>query len=242
MKPTSRLLAGGAAALGAGLLAVGPLRAAAQDDDGGGWVEDTLSELVEDGTLTQDQADAVADALNEARPERPSGPHGPWLRGAFAFGPSMLSEAAEAIGIDEDELLDALRDGETIAELAEENGVEPRAVIDALVAAVKERLDEAVADGDIDQETADERLADAEERVTEFVNEGFERLERLPFPRPDRGWLGDRNWGPWHHDEDRSEETSPNESSPDTTSPDTTSPETTTPETTSPETTSPGGS
>jgi hypothetical protein len=242
MKPTSRLLAGGAAALGAGLLAVGPLRAAAQDDDDGGWVEDTLDELVEDGTLTQDQADAVTDALNEARPERHPGPPGPWLRGAFAFGPALLSEAAEAIGVDEDELLDALRDGETIAELAEENGVEPQAVIDALVTAVQERLDEAVADGDIDQATADERLADAEERITEFVNEGSELLERLPFPRPDGGWLRDRHWGPWHHDKDRSDESSPDETSPDETSPDEPSPDTTSPETTTPETTSPGGS
>jgi polyhydroxyalkanoate synthesis regulator phasin len=228
MRPTTRILAGGAAALGAGILAVGPLSAAARDDGGdGGWVDDALSGLVDDGTLTQDQADAVADALKDARPDHLPGHFGAWgPRDGFVFGPSLLDDAAEAIGVDDDELLDALRDGETIAELAREKGVDPQDVIDAMVAAVQERLDAAVEDGDLDQDAAAERLADVTERITEFVNEGFELRERLPFPRPDGGWLHDRwgHWGPW-----------------DDETPDTTSPDTTTPDTTSPDTTVPGG-
>src|SRR4051812_38643041 len=98
MRPTTRLLAGGAAALGAGILAVGPLSAAARGNgDGSGWVKDVLSGLVDKGTLTQDQADAVADALKDARPEH--------LHGPF-FGASLLDDAAGAIGVDDDELLD----------------------------------------------------------------------------------------------------------------------------------------
>src|SRR5262245_10260583 len=47
MRPTTRILAGGAAALGAGILAVGPLSAAVRDNGGdGGWVDDVLSGLV----------------------------------------------------------------------------------------------------------------------------------------------------------------------------------------------------
>jgi hypothetical protein len=231
MRPTTRILAGGAAALGAGILAVGPLSAAARDDGGdGGWVDDVLSGLVDDGTLTQDQADAVSDALKDARPDDLPGHFGPWgPGGGSVFGPSLLDDAAEAIGVDDDELLDALRDGETIAELAREKGVDPQDVIDAMVAAVKDRLDTAVADGDLDQAAADQRLAEAKDRITEFVNEGFELHERLPFPRPDGGWLHDRwdHWGPWHDE-------SPDSATPDTTSPDTTSPDTTVPDTTVP--------
>jgi polyhydroxyalkanoate synthesis regulator phasin len=228
MKPSTRLLAGGAAALGAGILAIGPLQALAQDDDNGGWVDDALDELVDDGTLTQDQADAVADALEEARPEHRAGRVGPWWPGKFLFGPSLLGDAADAIGVDEDELLDALGEGDTIAELAEENGVDPQTVVNALVDTVRERLDEAVAGGDIDQDAADERLADATERITEFVNEGFELRERLPFPRPGGGWLHEDHRGPWHRDRDDEDEPS------EDTTPDTGSPETTTPDTTSP--------
>ena len=43
--------------------------------------------------------------------------------------------------MEEDELRDALRDGTTLAELATQNGVEPQAVIDALVAEATERID-----------------------------------------------------------------------------------------------------
>ena len=150
-----------------------PLRAAAQDDsdDGDGWVDSALDGLVDDGTLTQSQADAVADTLQAAAPSTCR--VGPWHHGGlFDFGGSVLDEAADAIGIEEDDLLDALRDGQTIAEVAEGEGVDPQAVIDALVAATRERLDDAVADGRIEQEDADGRLADATERITEFVNEG----------------------------------------------------------------------
>jgi len=228
MRPTTRILAGGAAALGAGILAVGPLSAAARDDGGdGGWVDEVLSSLVDDGTLTQDQADAVSNALKDAHPDHLPGHFGAWgPRDGFVFGPSVLDDAAEAIGVDDDELLDALRDGETIAELAKEKGVDPQDVIDAMVAAVQHRLDAAVDDGDLDQAAADQRLAEATERITEFVNEGFELHERLPFPRPDGGWLHDGwgQWGPWHDAQ-----------------PDTTVPGTTVPGTTVPDTTVPGG-
>ena len=156
MNRRNRLWAGGAAALGAGVLLAGPLRAIAQDDDND-WVSEALDGLVADGTITQQQADAVDQALDEARPERgprgDRGHHGPFGR----FGPAGrgvgLEAAAEAIGIEQDALRDALRDGQTIAEVAEANGVDVQVVIDAMVAAAQERIDEAIAD-------VDERLAD----------------------------------------------------------------------------------
>ena len=134
--------------------------------DGAGWVADALSGLVEDGTLTQEQADAVEDALADARPHGAFGDDhhrgGGWHAG--------LSTVAEALGVSEDDLRGALEDGQTIAEVAEEQGVEVQDVVDAVVAAQQERLDEAVADGDLTQEEADEIAADVEERVTAFVN------------------------------------------------------------------------
>jgi hypothetical protein len=236
IKPTKRLLAGGAAVLGAGLLALGPLRAVAQDDgdDGDGWVDRVLDGLVDQGTITEAQADAVAEALQEARPEPMPG-FGPWGPGGlFDVGVAVLDEAADAIGIEEDELLDAMRDGQTIAEVAEREGVDPQTVIDALVAATRERLDEAVADGRIEQADADERLAEATERITEFVNEGAATFrERFPLPRGDGGWFEDR-WkhrGPFDTDDEPTEDDgstedrpAPDESAPDTTVPDTSDP------------------
>jgi hypothetical protein len=49
--------------------------------------------------------------------------------------------AAETIGIEPRELLAALRDGKTVAEVAEANGVEPDTVVDALVAKATERIE-----------------------------------------------------------------------------------------------------
>lgn len=140
----------------------------------GGWVEDALSGLVSEGTITQDQADAVESALEEARPERPFGP------GRFDGHP-RLSIVADALGISEADLRAALEDGDTIAEVAAAHDVDPQKAIDALVAAHKARLDEAVADGDLTQAQADERLARAEERATALVNGELRDLRRRRF-------------------------------------------------------------
>jgi hypothetical protein len=140
----------------------------------------TLAPLVEAGTITQAQADAVIAAIEEAGPPEGGGRGGPGMRG----GPG-LEAAAGAIGITEDELRTALRDGGTLAEVAEANGVDPQAVIDALVAELQTRLDEKVADGDLTQEEADEKLASGTERITERMTSTMpERGEGRPEEAP----------------------------------------------------------
>ena len=57
-----------------------------------------------------------------------------------------LSTAADAIGISEDELRTALEGGQSIAQVAEANGVDVQTVIDAMVAAGTERLQAAIDD------------------------------------------------------------------------------------------------
>ena len=194
MNRRNRFWVGGAAALGAGVLLAGPLTAAAQDN-GDDWVSEALTGLVTDGTLTQQQADAVDQALDAARPTPDPGTtgkhdHGGRGRGGPGPGGRMgdfgvrvgLDEAATAIGIEPAELRDALRDGQTIAEVAEANDVETQTVIDAMVAAAEARIDEAVADGRLTAEAATERLTDVTERITTFVEDGFPAAE----DRPDR--------------------------------------------------------
>ncbi len=83
-----------------------------------------------------------------------------------------METAAETLGMSVADLRTALRDGQTLAEVAEAQGVEVQTLIDALVAEVKEHLDEHVADGDMTQEEADEKLAEATERITDRVNNG----------------------------------------------------------------------
>jgi urease gamma subunit len=88
---------------------------------------------------------------------------------------------AEAVGVSTGDLRAALRDGQTIAEVAEANGTDPQHVIDTLVANGTERIDAALADGRIDQATADERKAALPERATDLVNGDLDRdLRRHP--------------------------------------------------------------
>lgn len=175
-------LTGGAAA---GVALFTPTLATAQDDaqetpqdeqaprEAPDWMREALAPLVENGTITQGQADAALDAIAQAKPERP---HRPFLRHRIA----LLDTAAEAIGIEPAELREALRNGQTIAQVSQANDVDPQRVVDALVAEHNEHLDEAVANGRLTQEQADERKANAEERFTDLVNGELRLREGRP--------------------------------------------------------------
>jgi prolyl-tRNA editing enzyme YbaK/EbsC (Cys-tRNA(Pro) deacylase) len=89
-----------------------------------------------------------------------------------------LADVADAIGISADDLRAALRDGQTLAAVAEANGVDPQDVIDVLVENGTARLDAAVAAGRIDQATADQRKASLPERAADLVNGELERDAR----------------------------------------------------------------
>jgi cell division FtsZ-interacting protein ZapD len=94
-----------------------------------------------------------------------------------------LADVAEAIGISTDDLRAALRDGQTLAEVAEANDADPQQLVDLLVANGTERLDAAVAAARIDQATADERKASLPDRSADLVNG---ELERHPRRHPGR--------------------------------------------------------
>ena len=125
-------------------------------------IKSALSGLVDVGSLTQAQADEVATTLSESGLGR-GGHHGGDRLG--------LETAAEALGMTEDELRTALEpDGTSLADVAEDQGVDVDTLVDALVQAQQDSITQAVEDGRLTQEEADERLADLEERVTERVN------------------------------------------------------------------------
>jgi polyhydroxyalkanoate synthesis regulator phasin len=142
-------------------------------------LRESLQELVDGGTITAEQADAVTTHLVENRPERGDGEgRGGHRGGPGMFGRGVASEAlTDLLGIDAQELRTQLRAGATLAEIAAEQGVEVQAVVDELVAEVTERVDNAVENGRIDQAEADEKLVEAEAKITDMVNNG----------RPERG-------------------------------------------------------
>ena len=164
--------------------------------DPGSRIADALAPLVSDGTLTQDQADKVVETLKDSFPGR-GGP------GMGRAGGIALDTAANALGMSADDLRTALRDGQTIAQIAQSKGVDVQTVIDALVAEAKTRLDERVTAGDITQAQADQRLADLTQRITDAVNNGF----------PARGDHGPGD----HHPDDGAQSDNPSDTTPSTT-------------------------
>ena len=71
--------------------------------------------------------------------------------------------------------------------MAEERGVAVQTVIDAIVADATARIDDAVADGDLEADDATELKEDLPDRVTDLVNrDGF------PGPRFGPGRFGRR--------------------------------------------------
>jgi hypothetical protein len=141
-------------------------------------LREQLQELVDNGTLTSEQADAVATFLVENRPEHgvpggfPGGPGGfPGGRGPGHGGFGIeRGEIADLLGLEPEELGDLLRGGQSLADVATAQGVDVQTVIDTLVNDVKEHLDAAVTNERLTQEEADAKLVEITERITEMVN------------------------------------------------------------------------
>lgn len=176
----------------AGATILGPGVAGAQDDSEQPSFEsfaDRLSEalqpLVDDGTIDEDQRDAVVEQLEASRPD--PGELGPHHRGWGGPGFDGGADLAAILGIEPADMVEALRNGETLADLAAANGVDTQDLVDALVAAAEARVTEAVDDGRIDADEAAEILADSAERAADIVN------GELPLGPP-RGFDGPRGF------------------------------------------------
>lgn len=91
------------------------------------------------------------------------------------------SETLDALGIDSEALQAGREAGQSLAEVAAENGVSEADLVAAIEAAVELRLADAVESGRITQEQADEKSADLTESITERVNSPLsERSNRAP--------------------------------------------------------------
>jgi hypothetical protein len=148
-----------------------------------------IDEEVQEGDLTEGEAnerkanleERITRLVNEG-PQRGAGPHG---HGGPRGHVLKLDAAAEALGISAEDMRDQLRNGKTIAQVAQERNVDVQRVIDAMVAEANARIDEKVQNGDLTADEANERKADLEERITELVNEGPRRA-RPDGPPPER--------------------------------------------------------
>lgn len=86
---------------------------------------------------------------------------------------------AEFLGLTTEDLRAGFDDGQTLAQVAEAQGVSEDDLVAFLLGQVEERLDEAVENGRIDADDAEEKMAEAPERLEERINaEPGERRSR----------------------------------------------------------------
>ena len=145
-------------------------------------LENRIDEAVEDGRLTEEQAERLKEHLGSSEYPLLFGVgRGPWhgggggSPGGHHFGSFGLLEAAAAyLGMTEQELREELRD-KTLGEIAKEKGKTASGLVNELVATQTKRIDEAVDEGKLTDEQADRLKDGLEERMQELVDGSFQR-------------------------------------------------------------------
>ena len=126
-----------------------------------------LDAAVAAGRLTEEEADAIRERIEAGGF---LGPHFGFGFGHHIEGGPALEGAADYLGLTEAELHERIRDGQTLAEIAEAEGKSVAGLEQALLAAGKERLDQAVEDGRITAAQRDELLERLEAKIDALVN------------------------------------------------------------------------
>jgi polyhydroxyalkanoate synthesis regulator phasin len=153
---------------------------------------ETIDEAVDEGLLTEEQAER----LQESRFPFPGRP---WHGHRHMH---LMDAAAEVLGMPQDELMEQLRDGNSLAEIAEAQIGEEFDLEDfkaALLDEIQARLGELVAEGDLTQEQADDIFQRIEENIDSMVNaEGCR--DGFGGPRWGPGGFGGLRFGPFFDD------------------------------------------
>lgn len=134
----------------------------------------TADAAVQQGTLTQAQADALKARVQAGDPGaffggRHGGKGGP---AGFADGgvrQAMFDAAAKALNLTSDELTTQLRSGQTLAQLAQAHNTTEQVVTNAALAAAKTQLDQQVASGALTQQQADTIYARLQQEGAQFL-------------------------------------------------------------------------
>jgi AraC-like DNA-binding protein len=119
------------------------------------------------GRITKAEGDALKKRINSDDFPLFGGLH----RGFGHFGFfGNLTAAADYLGLTEAQLQSQLEGGKSLAQVAQAQGKSVSGLVDALVAAAKTRLDEAVAAGRLTQAQETEMLDGLRDRITSLVN------------------------------------------------------------------------
>ena len=127
---------------------------------------DMVDDRVSAGDLTEEQADEIRERIESGEGSPFFGKGGRRHGGGFLGGEAF----AEFLGISTEELREAKADEQSLAQIADANEISRDDLIAFLVEQVEEKLAAKVEEGKIDQDSADEKLAQFEERVGDLVD------------------------------------------------------------------------
>ena len=122
---------------------------------------ETIDEAVAEGRLTEERAARLKERAAE----------GGRLFPRFRRGHGhVVDAAAEVLDIPKDELIEGLKDGSSLADLAEAQGMSVEEFSGALLTQVQAQLDDQVAEDKLTREQADQMLQRFEENIDRIVN------------------------------------------------------------------------
>jgi polyhydroxyalkanoate synthesis regulator phasin len=124
-----------------------------------------LDEAVAAGKITQEQADQVRQRIEQSQGL------GLGLRGwrVRALG-GVVRSVAGTLDMTPREILQDLRQGQSLAEIGQAKGVSTDTLKSAILSAAKEKLDQAVANGKLTQDQADKIMTRLTENIDKILN------------------------------------------------------------------------
>ncbi len=157
-----------------------------------------IDEAVADDRLTEEQAEKLRERVDEYGFALPLRPDRHLRQGVCQRAGSFIVEAAaQALDMEKGQLQQELKDGKSLVELAQEQGMSEDEFKDALLGEIQSQLDEQVDQEKLTQEQADRLSQKAEENIDRIVDAhgrlgpGPCKPGRGPGPAP-RGPFGPR--------------------------------------------------
>jgi hypothetical protein len=133
-------------------------------------LENRVDAAVKAGTITAEQGAALKERIAAGEVPLIGLGHGPGFGHHHGFRGADLDAAASYLGLTEDELHTRLENGDTLAEVAKAEGKSVDGLVNALVAAEKKELADAVADGRLTDAQRDAIVSGLQSRIEDIVN------------------------------------------------------------------------
>jgi hypothetical protein len=157
-----------------------------------GATKDVLAQAVQEGRLTQEQADRASQRVDAWKGNVPFGLPlgGPSAKGKAHLGRVAMTAAAKALGMTPADLIKELQAGKTLRQVAEAKGVPAATVQQAIADAEKAEIDKAAAAGKLTAEQVTQKKAWFDQMAAKLMDHSMVR------PAPGNGRQGPGAFGP----------------------------------------------